>query len=165
MQAAVRFAEGLVEANPAAAKPCFEDAIELWTRSGAPFEAARARMELGRTLFRLGRGAPATEEVRAAAQLLHAIGAMRTASRAQALAREFEQADGPTSEVGSSSRLSQRELEVLQLLAQGLTNKQIATRLCRSEHTVHRHVANILTKLDLPSRAAAVSYAAKRGLL
>lgn len=165
MQAAVRFAEGLLEANPAAAKPCFEDAIELWTRGGAPFEAARARVELGRILFRLGRRAAAIEEVHAAAQSLRAIGAMRTASRAQALARELEQTDGPTREAGSSSLLSYRESEVLQLLAQGLTNKQIAIRLCRSEHTVHRHVANILTKLDLPSRAAAVSYGAKRGLL
>jgi len=165
MQAAVRFTEGLVEANPAAAKPCFEDAIELWTRGGAPFEAARARIELGHALNRLGRRAAAIEEARAAAQSLHAIGAMRSASRAQALARELEQTGGPTSEAGSSSRLTDREAEVLQLLAQGLTNKQIAIRLCRSEHTVHRHVANILTKLDLPSRAAAVSYAAKRGLL
>jgi DNA-binding NarL/FixJ family response regulator len=61
--------------------------------------------------------------------------------------------------------LSGREIEVLRLVAQGLTNKQIASRLCRSEHTVHRHVANIFTKLDLPSRAAAVSYAAKHGLV
>lgn len=166
MQAAARFAEGLVAAgtDPAAAKPCFEDAIELWTRGRAPFEAARARVELGRTLFRLGRRAAAIEEVRAAAQSLHAIGAMRTANRAQALARELEKTDGPTCEAGPSSRLSCRESEILQLLAQGLTNKQIAIRLGRSEHTVHRHVANILTKLDLPSRAAAASYAARRGL-
>ncbi len=166
MQAAVRFAEGLAAApgDLAAAKRCFEDAVELWTRSGAPFEAARARAELGRTLFRLGRRAAAIEEVRAAGQTLHAIGAMRAASRAQALAREIEQGSGPASPSDSSCRLSSREFEVLRLVAQGLTNRQIAAHLCRSEHTVHRHVANILTKLDLPSRAAAVSYAAKRGL-
>ena len=61
--------------------------------------------------------------------------------------------------------LSHRESEVLQLMAQGFTNRQIAAQLCRSEHTVHRHVANILAKLDQPSRAAAVSCAAKRGLV
>ncbi|MFZ5792542.1 MAG: LuxR C-terminal-related transcriptional regulator [Pseudomonadota bacterium] len=166
MLAAVRFAEGLVAAaaDPAAAKPCFEDAIELWTHGGAPFEAACARIELARTLFRLGRRAAALEEVRAAAQSLHAIGAMRAARRAEALAHELERAGGPASATDVSCWLSSREIEVLQLVAQGLTNKQIAARLCRSEHTVHRHVANILTKLDLPSRAAAVSYAAKRGL-
>jgi DNA-binding CsgD family transcriptional regulator len=167
MQAAVRCAEGLVAAaaDPAAAKPCFEDAIELWTRGGAPFEAARARIELARTLLQLGRRAAALEEVRAAAQSLHAIGAIPAARRAQALAREIERAGGPASEADSSCRLSSREWEVLRLVAQGMTNKQIASRLSRSEHTVHRHLANILTKLDLPSRAAAVSYAAKRGLV
>jgi DNA-binding CsgD family transcriptional regulator len=165
MQAAVRFAEGLVAAaaDPAAAKPCFEDAVELWSRSGAPFEAARARMELGRALFKLGRRAAAIEEVRGAARSLHAIGAMRAASRAQALARDFERG-GQGFEAGASCRLSRREIEVLRFMAQGMTNKQIAERLCRSEHTVHRHVANILAKLDLPSRAAAASYGASRGL-
>jgi DNA-binding CsgD family transcriptional regulator len=166
MQAALRCAEGLVAAmaDPAAAKPCFEDAMELWIRGGAPFEAARARIELGRMLSKLNRRAVAIEEVRAAARALRAIGAMRAAARAEALARELERAGGPEFEVGSSCRLSNREFEVLRLVAQGLTNKQIASHLCRSEHTVHRHVANILTKLDLPSRAAAVSYAARRGL-
>ncbi len=166
MRAALRFAQGLVAAtaDPAAAKPCFEDAMQLWTRGGAPFEAARGRVELARTLSRQGRRAAALEEARAAAQSLQAIGAMRAASRAQALARDIERGSGPESAVDSSCRLSSREFEVLQLVARGLTNKQIASHLCRSEHTVHRHVANILTKLDLPSRVAAVSYVAKRGL-
>ena len=166
MQAAVRFAEGLVAAaaDPGAAKPCFEDAVELWTRSGAPFEAARARMELGWALFKLGRRAAAIEEVRSATRSLHAIGAMRAASRAHALVRELERAGGQACQTALSGQLSSRELEVLGLVAQGLTNRQIAERLCRSEHTVHRHVANILAKLELPSRAAAASYGASRGL-
>jgi DNA-binding CsgD family transcriptional regulator len=166
MQAALRFAEGLIAApaDPAAAKPCFEDAIELWTRSGAPFEAARGRLELARSLFRLGRRAAAAEEVRAAVESLHAIGAGRAASRAQVFAHELDGAGGHAPDIDAPCPLSSREIEVLRLAAQGLTNKQIAKRLCRSEHTVHRHLANILTKLDLPSRAAAVSYAAKRGL-
>jgi DNA-binding CsgD family transcriptional regulator len=56
-------------------------------------------------------------------------------------------------------RLSQREREVLGLVAEGLSNPGIAARLSLSEHTVKRHVANILTKLDLPSRAAAAALA------
>jgi DNA-binding CsgD family transcriptional regulator len=166
MLAALRFAEGLAAAaaDPAAAKPHFEDAVELWSRAGAPFEEACARVELARILARLGRCAAAVEEVRAAAESLHAMGAMRAASRAQALARELEQGADPAKGIAPPCRLSGREIEVLRLAAQGLTNKQIARQLHRSEHTVHRHVANILTKLDLPSRAAAVSYAAKRGL-
>ena len=57
--------------------------------------------------------------------------------------------------------LTAREREVLRLLADGLTNREIAHRLVLSEHTVHRHVANLLRKLRLPSRAAAA--ASRRG--
>jgi DNA-binding NarL/FixJ family response regulator len=60
--------------------------------------------------------------------------------------------------------LSKRELEVLSLVAEGLTNHAIAQRLVLSEHTVNRHVANILRKLGLPSRAAAASLAGRHGL-
>jgi DNA-binding CsgD family transcriptional regulator/Flp pilus assembly protein TadD len=61
--------------------------------------------------------------------------------------------------------LTARECQVLRLVAQGLSNPAIAMALALSEHTVKRHVANILTKLDLPTRAAASALAARRGLL
>jgi pimeloyl-ACP methyl ester carboxylesterase/DNA-binding CsgD family transcriptional regulator len=61
--------------------------------------------------------------------------------------------------------LSEREREVLGLVAQGLSDAQIAERLVISPHTVHRHVANILAKLRLPTRAAAAAHAARAGLL
>jgi DNA-binding NarL/FixJ family response regulator len=60
--------------------------------------------------------------------------------------------------------LSRREIEVLHLVAQGLSNGEIAERLFLSEHTVKRHVANILSKLKLPSRAAAAAHAARLGV-
>ena len=60
--------------------------------------------------------------------------------------------------------LSKRELEVLSLVAEGLTNHDMAQRLVLSEHTVNRHVANILRKLGLTSRAAAASLAGRHGL-
>lgn len=63
------------------------------------------------------------------------------------------------------TELSPRELEVLRLVAQGLSDREIADRLVLSPHTVHRHVANVRTKLRLPSRAAAAAYAARQGLL
>ena len=65
----------------------------------------------------------------------------------------------------AASRAHRREREVLGLLAEGLTNRQIAERLVVSEHTVHRHVTNILRKLDLPSRTAAAAHAVRSGLL
>jgi DNA-binding CsgD family transcriptional regulator len=61
--------------------------------------------------------------------------------------------------------LTARELDVLRLVAQGLSNPDIAQRLVLSEHTVHRHLANILRKLSLSSRAAAAAWAARAGLV
>jgi DNA-binding NarL/FixJ family response regulator len=58
--------------------------------------------------------------------------------------------------------LTRREREVAELVGRGLTNRQIASELVLSEHTVHRHVASILKKLDLHSRAQVVSYLAER---
>jgi pimeloyl-ACP methyl ester carboxylesterase/DNA-binding CsgD family transcriptional regulator len=70
--------------------------------------------------------------------------------------------------VGAAPRdgpLSEREREVLRLVADGLSDAEIAARLIVSPHTVHRHVANIRTKLGQPSRAAAAAYAARAGLI
>jgi pimeloyl-ACP methyl ester carboxylesterase/DNA-binding CsgD family transcriptional regulator len=61
--------------------------------------------------------------------------------------------------------LSDREREVLRLVADGLSDTEIARRLIVSPHTVHRHVANIRSKLRQPSRAAAVAYAAREGMI
>jgi len=68
-------------------------------------------------------------------------------------------------QAGADNELSARELEVLHLVAAGLSDAEIAERLMLSRHTVHRHVANIRTKLRCPSRAAAVAHAARIGLL
>jgi DNA-binding NarL/FixJ family response regulator len=61
--------------------------------------------------------------------------------------------------------LTPRELEVLALVARGLSNPGIARRLALSEHTVHRHMANILRKLGLSSRAAAAAWGTRAGLV
>jgi DNA-binding NarL/FixJ family response regulator len=58
--------------------------------------------------------------------------------------------------------LTRRETQVLELVARGCSNADIAGRLFVSEHTVKRHVANILGKLDVPSRAAAAARYASR---
>ena len=61
--------------------------------------------------------------------------------------------------------LTPRELDVLKLVAQGWSNTGIAQRLVLSEHTVHRHLANILRKLGLSSRAAAATWGVRAGLV
>ena len=64
-----------------------------------------------------------------------------------------------------SNGCSFSELRLLKLVAQGLSNPDIARRLVLSEHTVHRHLANILRKLNLSSRAAAAAWGAHTGLI
>jgi pimeloyl-ACP methyl ester carboxylesterase/DNA-binding CsgD family transcriptional regulator len=77
-------------------------------------------------------------------------------------------AGAPPAKVAAMSadlaRLSGREREILGLVARGLTNADIAKRLALSDHTVKRHVANILLKLDLTSRTAAAAFAVHHGL-
>lgn len=66
---------------------------------------------------------------------------------------------------GLPSSLTPREYQTLQLLAEGLSNKQVATRLRISPHSAKRHVANVLAKLNCPNRTLAVAYAVRAGLL
>jgi pimeloyl-ACP methyl ester carboxylesterase/DNA-binding CsgD family transcriptional regulator len=68
-------------------------------------------------------------------------------------------------DASEGSPLTQRESEVLRLVAVGLSNREIASSLVLSEHTVHRHVANILRKLTQSSRAAAAAYATRAGYI
>jgi pimeloyl-ACP methyl ester carboxylesterase/DNA-binding CsgD family transcriptional regulator len=73
--------------------------------------------------------------------------------------------DAPQVATNGDSPLSGRETEVLRLVASGLSNREIAASLVLSEHTVHRHVANILRKLAQSSRAAAAAQATRAGLI
>ena len=86
-------------------------------------------------------------------------------SRAKGLMESLCSAASAKSPTAAPAGLSVREIEVLRLVAEGLNNQVIAERLFLSEHTVHRHLANILNKLSVSSRAAAVAQAARRGLL
>jgi len=72
---------------------------------------------------------------------------------------------GPAPQEAAAALFSRREREVLGLVAQGLSDKEIAEQLVLSRHTVHRHVANIRRKLGRGTRTAAVAEAARLGLL
>jgi ATP/maltotriose-dependent transcriptional regulator MalT len=128
------------------ARRAAEDAIDLFTTSSAPYEAARARELLASALAALGRTAAAETEAKAARAALERLGAR-------------------PADAASDGALSPRELDILRLVAEGCSDAAIAGRLFLSPHTVHRHVANIRTKLRTPSRAAAVAEATRRGLL
>lgn len=137
------------------AREALEDAVELHGRAGLPFEKARARVALAEVLRGLARLDAARRELERARESFAALGASTEERRAAAL--EARRAgDGV---------LSRREGEVLALVAQGRTNAEVAATLVLSEHTVHRHVANILAKLGCSKRAEAVARAADLGLL
>jgi LuxR family transcriptional regulator, maltose regulon positive regulatory protein len=138
-----------------------EDAVDSFERTGAPFEAARARLELATCLMELGRREDAEREANASLARLTELGADYDADRARSIIALAAPGGGR----GRAGDLTPREREVLGLLADGLTNRQIAERLVVSEHTVHRHVTNLLRKLELPSRTAAAAHAVRSGLL
>lgn len=79
--------------------------------------------------------------------------------------REFARRIRPESGGGALAELTPREREVLELVAGGQANKEIAAGLCVSEHTVKKHMRNILEKLHLQSRVEAAVYALQQGMV
>ena len=162
LRASVDLAAGMLEAargDHELARTLLEDAVDAFEASGAPFETGRARIELATSLVAQGRADEAVEEATTAVDSLRELGADVEAARASRL---LDAAKGKTP---SPSGVTARERQVLGLLAEGLTNRQIAERLVVSEHTVHRHVTNILRKLELPSRTAAAAFAVRHSLV
>lgn len=140
------------------ARRAFEDAVDSFTAGSAPYDAAVSRLALAGALVALGRDERAASEVLAARETFERLGAARDLLRAEGAPRRAVMPE-------ALGELTSRELEVLRLVAQGLSDPEIAERLVVSPHTVHRHVANVRSKLRLPSRAAAVAYASRAGLL
>jgi DNA-binding CsgD family transcriptional regulator len=139
------------------AREAFEDAVGLFASAGLPFEAGRARLALACSLRALGRKEAALAEFDRANEAFLSLRAAAEERRTRQL-RAGRQPKG-------RRHLSPREHEVLRLVAQGKTNAEIAATLVLSEHTVHRHVANILAKLGTSSRAAAATTATEENLL
>jgi DNA-binding CsgD family transcriptional regulator len=163
LRASALAVEGIVaeaEGDLDTARSRIEDAIDLFHEFADPFETARSRLDLARVLATLGRVGSAAEQARAAHEALAGMQAEREAQRAAALMSEL---GNPPEE--ATSVLTPRELDVLKLVAHGLSNTEIGQRLGLSEHTVHRHLSNILRKLGLPSRAAAAAWGTRAGLI
>jgi LuxR family maltose regulon positive regulatory protein len=153
--AAASFADGMVAAAAGEweqARPAFEDAVDLYARSGGRWEAAQARRQLARALRAQGHDQAAEREARAADEALRTLGAQRVPAD-----------DGAAAPAG----LTARELEVLRLVARGRSNNEIADELVLSVRTVERHIANIYDKIGASgrsARAAAASYALAAGV-
>jgi ATP/maltotriose-dependent transcriptional regulator MalT len=168
LQASVSLSEGLVAdaaGDREAARARLEDAVELFAASGASFELARARLELARLLASLGRADAAVREAQGALTRVEEIGAVAEAARARDLLRTLGASPKASRAVRRDAILTRRQVEILRLVAEGLTDGDIAARLVLSKHTVHRHLQNAYAKLGCSSRAAAVTRANKLHLL
>lgn len=134
------------------------DAVRRFQAAELRYDEAEARLVLADALHDLGDHAGALEQAQLAETACAELGA--EVLRERAVARQHVPAPG-----AGAALLSERELDVLRLVADGRSNREIADALVVSPHTVHRHVANILTKLGQSSRAGAVSAALRAGLL
>jgi ATP/maltotriose-dependent transcriptional regulator MalT len=160
LDAIAAYERGGVELAAGNASPALEllrRALEAWRALEAPYEAARTRVLIGEACRMLEDSDACTLELEAALADFVRLGALPDAARVERLlGRDRE---------GTAHGLSQRELEVLALVASGRSNREIAAALVISEHTVARHVQNIFAKLRVSSRAAATAFAFEHELV
>ncbi len=168
----VCFARGIVlgaNGGLEEARRCLEDAVDFFQSHHAPFECARARMELARVQAASGRRVAAEQEAREARETFLQLGAAQELHRAAPLLADLGIACDRDDDVGmlDPAHLTRRETEVLQMIAHGSSNHQIAESLFISVRTVERHVSTIYGKIGAegPSaRAMATVYAFEHGL-
>jgi ATP/maltotriose-dependent transcriptional regulator MalT len=147
----------LAEHKTQAALAQLREAWKLFSELNAPYEAATTRVHLAFACRQLKDEDAATAELNAARAVFHQLGAAPDLAHADSL---LQKKASP-----GDDRLTEREIEVLRLIASGMSNRDIAGKLRISDKTVARHVSNIFVKLDLPSRAAATAYAFQHRLV
>lgn len=158
LRAAAEHARGavaLASGNARLALEALRSSWTIWQEVEAPYESARTRLMMALAHRQLGDEDAADLELDAAAWAFEQLSADPDLERVRSLSRKPRRTAGA---------LTDRELQVLRLIAAGHTNRVIGTRLHISEKTVARHVANIFTKLGLSSRTAATAYAFQHGL-
>jgi ATP/maltotriose-dependent transcriptional regulator MalT len=146
----------LAEGDAGAALASLRRAGEVWQQLDAPYEAARVRELVGLACRTLGDEDTAALELAASRATYTELGASSDLTRIVSLTGAAP---------GEAHGLTERELEVLRLVAAGESNKAIAAELVLSGRTVDRHVSNIFAKLGVSSRAAATAYAYEHRLL
>jgi ATP/maltotriose-dependent transcriptional regulator MalT len=137
-----------------AARDTLQQAVDAWRKLDVPYEEATARTLLGQALGAAGDEQAAATSFDAAARLFDQIGARLDAQQVF---------DGGKRALPAG--LTEREVEVLRLIAGGLTNNEIASELFLSAKTVSRHLSNIFTKIGVSSRAGATAFAFEHQLV
>ena len=157
---AIAHADGLVRLSAgslSAARDALETAVRGWTERGRIWEATWARLDLALCLMRSNRFAEAATSLAAARSTAQALGSEPLIARADELARvgrgrgTFEEPWRP---------LTSREFEVARLIAEGMTNGEIAARLSIAAKTASSHVEHILAKLGVTRRAEIAAWVA-----
>ena len=160
LRAIAAHAQGSVDlsaGDPQAALVSLRSAWRVWEELDAPYEAARVRVLVGLACRALGDDDSAVLELDAARGVFEELHAAPDLVRVDSLTRAAVPDD--------THGLSERELEVLRLVAAGRTNREIASALVLSQHTVARHVQNIFGKLGVSSRTAATAFAFEHELV
>jgi len=147
----------VAEGDAAAALASLRRAYAEWRDLEMPYDAARARVQIGLACRALGDQDSADIEIDAARDTFDRLGARPDLAGVERLLGREERR--------RPAQLTDRECEVIRLVAAGKTNREIAGVLVISEHTVGRHLQNIFMKLGLSSRAAATAYAYEHGLV
>ncbi|SNR59751.1 regulatory protein, luxR family [Haloechinothrix alba] len=145
----------LAEGSASEALAALRAACRSWQDLDAPYEAARTRVLIAEAYRALGDDSAVELELEAARVVFQRLGAATDARHAAERAASAPLPGG----------LSDREVEVLRLVATGRSNREIAAELVISEKTVHRHLSNIFGKLELSSRTAAAAFAYDHGLV
>jgi len=148
----------LATGEPGGGAPHLERAFEAFGRLELPLEACRTRLLLARAIA-ASEPEAAIAEARGALASLEALGASRDADATAAFLRTLGVKASRSSGPRGVGLLTNRELEVLGLLGEGLSNPQMAERLFITRKTVENHVPSVLSKLGLSGRAEAAAYA------
>jgi DNA-binding NarL/FixJ family response regulator len=141
----------LAEHDSRAALTALRQSLSAWRDLEAPYDEARVRVLIALACREQENHDTAEMELEAAREVFQLLGAAPDLARVEALRRK----QGPE----AAGPLTEREVQVLKLVAAGMTNRRIAGKLGISEKTVARHVSNIFNKLGLSSRSAATAYA------
>jgi DNA-binding NarL/FixJ family response regulator/Tfp pilus assembly protein PilF len=149
------------DAGAGEAIPMLSRALDAYVELGMPYRAARVQLAMAHAQGR-ARPPAAVGMARAALATFEDLGALPAAESAAELIRSLEGSRPSIRRRAGSSSLTQRENQVLALLAEGLSNPQIAERLAISPKTAEHHVCSILAKLDLKTRAAAAAWSARQ---
>ena len=155
--AQVRGAVELAQGDARAALAALRNASQIWQELDVPYEVARVGALAGLACRALGDEDSAALELGTARGEFERLGAAPDVARLEALTSDTRRDE--------THGLSPRELQVLRLVAAGKSNREIASTLVVSQHTVARHVQNIFTKLGVSSRTAATAFAFEHDLV